>query len=117
MVVRTRLDPIVVSASHAPIRAMSWHAFVHESDASTAAERGLPPEARDWRDSADPFTGQPLLLELPFTIRVSAFGRTPTELQHRALAAVVTLSDGRRVRKVVAIPHRDKSHSVTVTVP
>ena len=107
----------VVSTSHAPIQDVSCQAFPRESDASTAAERGLPPEATDWRTSADPFTGEPLSLELPFTARVSAFGRTLHEFQHRALAVVVTLRDGRRVTKVVAIPHRDSAHSVTVTLP
>src|SRR5262249_44674811 len=106
----------VASASHAPIQAVSCQAFVRQGDASTAAEQGLPPEATDWTTSADPFTGEPLSLELPFTARVSAFGRTLREFQHRALAVIVTFRDGSRVSKVVAIPHRKAAQSVTVTV-
>ncbi len=77
----------------------------------------MPPEATDWRTSADPFTGEPLSLELPFATRVSAFGRTLDDFQHRALAVIISFRDGRRMSKVLAIPHREVARSVLVTVP
>jgi hypothetical protein len=106
----------VESASHAPIESVTCAAFVGEGEAADALRRGLPIDTWDWPARADPFTGEPLGLRLPFETRATAL-RPISDFQHHALAILASYRDGRRVGRVVVIPHRDVSRSVTVMFP
>jgi hypothetical protein len=113
---RFYLTVYVGPASHAAIESVTCAAFVGEGEATDALRRGLPIETRDWPASADPFTGKPLRLWLPY--RTQATGLRPIDdFQHQALAVLASYRDGRQVGRVVAIPHRDVSRSVSVMLP
>jgi len=110
------LDVRVKSVSDVPIQSVTCEAFANEEAAAPSLTDMHRPET-SWSATSYPFTGRPLSVSLPFTVRVSPFGRLVGDFQYRALLVIVTYRDGRRAAKVTFIPHRDASRSVTVDFP
>jgi hypothetical protein len=106
----------VHSASRAPIRTITCEAFADANEAAYNLERLLAPNTRLWSAQADPFVGQALSVDLPWTIRVSR-GRVIHDVQYRSLLVIVRFGDGRQMGKVMEIPHRDKARAVRVEFP
>lgn len=111
------LSVTVKSLSSAPIRAVSCQGFRNVDEAQFFLEYLPPHETSRWSVSAEPFTGQPLIVSLPLSFRESPLGRTWGDTQYRGLLVIVQYQDGERKGKTVAIPHRRESRSVTVEFP
>jgi hypothetical protein len=111
------LSVTVKSLSSSPIRAVGCQGFRNVDEARSCLEYLPPPETRLWLASAEPFTGQPLVVPLPFSFRASPLGRTWGDTQYRGLVVIVQYQDGERKGKAIEIPHRNESRSVTVEVP
>lgn len=120
------LSVTVKSQSRKPIRAVSCEGF-RNMDAARSRLEDLPPlemldhlpppETSRWSASAEPFTGQPLIVTIPVSVRESPLGRTWADFQFRGLLAIVQYQDGQRKGKAVEIPHRRESQSITVEFP
>lgn len=111
------LTVTVNSISGSPIRAVSCEGVRNKDEARSRLEDLLPPETRLWSASAEPFTGQPLIVSIPFSFRESGLGRTWGDTQLRGLLVIVQYQDGERMGKAIEIPHRRESRSVTVEFP
>jgi hypothetical protein len=111
------LSVTVKSLSSSPIRSVSCEGFRTTKDAQLSLAYLLPPETHTYSASADPFTGEPLIVLLPLSFKESPLGRTWGDFQFRGLLVIVEYQDGRRVGNAVEIPHRRESRSVTVEVP
>lgn len=111
------LSVTVKSLSGSPIRAVSCEGFRNVEDARFRLEYLPQPEIRTWFVSAEPFTGQPLIVTLPVSFRESPLGRTWGDTQFRGLVVIVQYQDGERRGKAIEIPHRHESRSVTVEFP
>lgn len=107
----------VDSVSRTPIGAVTCESLGREEYAAETSERLLPPESPSCSASADPFIGQVLSVRVPFTSHVSPLGRWVDDFQFRRLVIIVTYRDGRRLGKVVVIPHRDVTQSISVAFP
>ncbi|WP_406698882.1 hypothetical protein V5E97_08350 [Singulisphaera sp. Ch08] len=107
----------VRSASGSSIRAVTCEAFGSDNDAKESLERLIPPGSSSWAASADPFTGKELSVNVPVSTRSTGLGRIVSDFQFRSLLVIVTYGDGRRIGKVVTIPHRDVTQSVSVEFP
>lgn len=108
----------VRSISQAPIRAVTCEAFWDENLIIECLEQLRPPRDSLHADSADPFTGQQMRVRVGFSETVSHSGRLLRDVQFRRyLLVIVTYGDGRRIGKLVPIPHRDVTHAVSVKFP
>jgi hypothetical protein len=105
------------STSGTPIQKVTCEAFGSEPDAAVSLERLLAPESKLWAAQVEPYTGQSLPLCLPFTFTVSGSGRVVSDVQYRALLAIVRFNDGRVMGKVAEIPHRLLTLAVCVEFP
>lgn len=112
-----RLAVRVHSASESSIQAVTCEVFGDENQAKECLERLIPPESASWAASADPFTGTELAVNVPISTRRTGLGRIVSDFQFRTLVVIVTCSDDRRIGKLVLIPHRQVSHTVTVEFP
>src|SRR5262249_5682217 len=111
------LSVTVKSLSGSPIKAVSCEAISTADEAQYSLEHLLPPDTRLWSTSAEPFTGEPLSVVVPFSFRASPLGRTWGDSQFRSLLVIVRYQDGRQEGRLVEIPHRKDSRAVTVEVP
>jgi hypothetical protein len=111
------LSVTVKSVSGAPIRAVSCEGLRNVDQARSRLDYLPPPETRLWSASAEPFTGQPLIVTIPLSFRESPLGRTWGDTQLRGLLVIVQYQDGERRGKAIEIPHRHESRSVTVEFP
>lgn len=108
----------VRSASKARIRAASCQAFGDEALATECLQKLRAPRDSLEGDSADPFTGQEMRVRVWFSVRVSHSGRLLRDVQgRRYLLVIVRYGDGRRIGKLVTIPHRDVTRAVSVEFP
>jgi hypothetical protein len=105
-----------VSSNPGPPQAVSCEACSSRKHAEYAMEHLLLPETR-WSATADPFTGEPLTVRVPISVRYSRSGRELSHFQFQYLVVVAVLPDGRRVGKVVDIPGGQVSREVNVELP
>jgi hypothetical protein len=106
-----------VTSSAGPLRSVTCRAYGQRDDAEQAAKYLLPPESDLWAAQADPFTGEPLTLNIPLSGRDSMSGRELSRFQFRHLVVIGQLQDGRRVSKLVEIPDCRVSRDVSVALP
>ena len=64
-----------------------------------------------------PFDGNPLEVSVAVTQHISAFGRRHYDFQFKRLVVIAELEGGRRIEKVVDIPHRETARSVVISIP
>jgi hypothetical protein len=106
-----------VSSSTGPLRSVSCAAFSQHEDAEFVLEHLLPPETRFCSTVADPFEGQPLIINVPVSGRDSPLGRELRRSQFRHLVVIGQLEGGRRIGKLVEIPDGRVSREVSVVLP
>jgi hypothetical protein len=111
------LSVTVKSTSSAPLAAVSCEAFGRLEQAEWGLEYLPPPESKHWSASAEPFTGEPLIVSIPLSFRESGLGRTWGDSQFRGLLVIVRYRDGKRMGQAIEIPHRRDSRSVRVEFP
>lgn len=119
------LSVTVKSLTQKPIRAVCCEGLRDVDEARSRLEylpldfldHLPPPETSRWSASAEPFTGQPLIVTIPLSFRESPLGRTWGDSQLRGLLVIVQYQDGERKGKALAIPHRGESRSITVEFP
>jgi|GEM_PF-4881102 len=113
------LSVTVTSASSAPIASVSGQAFSSEESARYSLEHLAPPDTRVHSAVADPYTGEPLAVPVPTSLRThSALTWSSSRYnQMRQLLVIVQYQDGRRAGRLVEIPDLRESRSVLVEFP
>ena len=66
---------------------------------------------------ADPFLGEPLIVRIHYSGSESPRGWFHKEFQDRTLVVIVRHSNGKQAGKIVAIPPRNLTQTITVEVP
>jgi hypothetical protein len=93
-----------VSSEPGPPQSVTCEAFPSRKHAEYVLEHLLPPDAPPWSATADPFSGEPLIVSVPISGKESLLGWELSRFQFRHLVVVAELPDGRRVGKLVDIP-------------
>ncbi len=108
---------VAVLFSNDQPRSVSCEAFPRYEQADEAIVHLLPPVSRMWSTIADPFEGRLIPVQVAVSGRTSPFGRELRRSQHRYLAVIATMPDGRRLGKVVEIPDSRVTREVSVAIP
>ncbi len=106
-----------LSSTAGDIRYVRCKACVQREDAEWALENWPDPEAWSGSVVVDRFDGKPFPVYVPITGRDSPLGREISRRQHRFLAVIGNLQDGRRIGKLVELPDLRKSREVSVSLP
>jgi hypothetical protein len=106
-----------VSSTAGPLRSVSCQAFSGREEAEYVLEHLAPPESPLRSTVADPFNGQPLMVNIPLSGRDSPWGRELRRFQFRHLVVIGQLKDRSPIGKLVEIPDCRVSREVSVTLP
>ena len=113
------LSVFVRTTAARPVQKISCCTFGRSEYAAAYYEddRGLEGYRGARFDTDNPFTGRPLTVDVPVSIRTTFLGLRDTYFQYELLVVVVEYQDGTRESKVVRIPDGRKTRTMSVTMP